>query len=245
MTKTSPTAPPDHLGHNEMPSPGSKEIRRPRTTTGAVVALVVLAVAIIAVIWASRTSNDDEDGWQSVDLSEQGAPDSVYEANGARLQRRADGLFVEVDVPTPEPGAYEYPTRDMIPPWVETHPVVGQGARDAPEIFTLWLFAFNDPGSCTEGQCDSDDIGVEAAARGGVYQIDGRIAADDTVQLTGNVRLGQSQLDGAPLADPLDAEVHIAIAPHGRALSGADRTIQLNTPIGNPALWWGARFPAP
>jgi len=242
MNETSLSTPLDHPGNDD--PPGSKESRRPRRTTWIVVVLVLLAVAIIVVIWASRTSNIDADGWQTVDVSEQGAADSVYETDAARLQRRADGLFVEVDVPTPVPGAYEYPTSDMIPPWVETHPAVGQGARDAPEIFTLWLFAFNDPGSCTDGQCDSDDIGVDTAARGGVYQVDGRVAGDDTIQLIGNVRLGQMQLDGAPLDDPLGAEVHVAIAPHGRALSGSDRVIQLNTPVGNPALWWGARFPA-
>ena len=241
MNETSLSTPPNHPGNDDPPA--SKDSRRQRRTTWIVVVLAVLAVAIIVVIWASRRSNDDGDGWQTVDVSEQGQVGSVYEADGARLERRPDGLFVEVTVPTPEPGAYEYPTNDMIPPWVETHPAVGQGARDAPEIFTLWLFAFNDPGSCTDAQCDSDDIGVDTAARGGVYQVDGRIAGDDTIQLTGNVRLGQTQLDGAPLDDPLGSEVHVAIAPHGRALSGSDRVIQLNTPVGNPALWWGARFP--
>ena len=239
MNETRLTTPLDDIEDDD--PPGSTGNRRRRRTIWIVV-LSVLAVATVLVVGASLTSNVDADGWQMVDVSGQGAPGSVYATEAARLQRHADGLFVEVDLPTHEPGAYEYPTGDMIPPWVETHPAVGQGARDALEIFTLWLFAFNEPGHCTEGQCDSDDIGVDAAARGGVYQIDGRIAADDTIQLTGNVRLGQAQLDGAPLDDPLGAEVHIAVAPHGRALSDPDRVVQLNTPVGNPTLWWGARF---
>ena len=92
--------------------------------------------------------------------------------------------------------------------------------------------------------CDADDLTEDAAARGGVYQVDGRLGDGAELHFTGNVRLGEGQLSGSLLDDPLGAEVHLAIAPHGRALSGADRARQLNSPVGTPALWWGARFPA-
>ena len=243
MTNTDFTTRPEQLESDE--TPPTDPNRRRRTSIWLVVALVVLAAVIVAVIWLSRGTSDSGDGWLTADVSEQGTPDSVGETDGGRLQRDADGFRVELVVPTPVPGTYEYPTNDMIPPWVESHPALGPGAQDAPEVFTLWLFAFNEPGSCTEGQCDSDDVGTDAAARGGVYQIDGRIADDDTLRFTGTVRLGEASLDGAPLDDPAGAEVHLAIAPHGRALSGADLVTQLNTPVGNPTLWWGARFPAP
>ena len=243
MTNTGPTTHPEHGGSDD--TPATDENRRSRTTIWFVGALLVLVVVIVAAVWARRGSSDGNDGRQTVDVGEQGSPDAVRVTDGGRLLRQSDGLGVEVVVPTPVPGTYDYPTSDMIPPWVESHPAVGPGAQDAPEVFTLWLFAFNDPGSCTEGQCDSDDVGIDAAARGGVYQIDGRIADGDTLRLTGTARLGQAQLDGAPLENPLGAEVHLAIAPHGRALSGPDLVTQLNTPVGNPTLWWGARFRAP
>lgn len=222
--------------------PGEGSGRRASRWGIAAVAAGVVAVgaAAIAVAWPG-----DDGDWQTADVSEPTDVEEIYAESGARLERRDDGVRIEIDVPTPEPGSYEYATRDMIPPWVENHPPVSPGAGDAPETFTLWLFAFNDPSRCTDGACDSDDVGVDTDARGGVYQADGRVATEDDLRFAGNVRLGQQPLDGAALDNPIGAEVHVAIASHGRALSGPDGVIQLNTPIGNPSLWWGARFPAP
>lgn len=239
MTSTSASPTPTATTHDdpETAAGGGSRAHRRRWLIAAIGAGVVVAVATVA--WPT----DDGAGWERTDLTEQGTTDALYAADSARLQRRADGVAVEVDVPAPEPGTYEYPTHDMIPPWVESHPPISQGASDAPEAFTLWLFAFNDPSQCTDTQCDNDDVGPDTAARGAVYQVDGRIAEDGRLRFAGNVRIGQVQLDGARLDDPAGAEIHLAVVPHGRALAGSDAVVQLNTPVGNPSLWWGARFP--
>lgn len=210
-----------------------------------ILAGIAVVAVIAAVLAALAVRRDDGNGlWQAADVEGQGNTEPALASDGARLLRRDDGLSAVVEVPTPQPGSYDYPTNDMIPPTVESHPPVSPGAADAPEVFTLWLFAFNDGSLCTDGQCDTDDLAPDAAARGGVYQLDGRIADGDTLRLEGSIRLGQQPPNGSPLDNPHGAEVHLAIAPHGRALSGTDGWTQLNTPIGNPTLWWGARFPA-
>jgi hypothetical protein len=201
---------------------------------GAILAAVLVTLAV--------TGDDRSAGWQTADVSGQGGAEPVLASDGARLLRRADGLVAELEVPTPQPGSYEYPTGDDIPPWAEPHPPVSPGAGDAPEVFTAWLATFNDPSRCTDGQCGTDDVQPDAAARGGVYQLDGRIVDGDTLRFEGNVILGQEPFTGSPLDDPMRALVHLAIAPHGRALSGADGWRQLNGPVGNPALWWTAEF---
>ncbi len=242
MTNQRTTGHRDRGGTASAPDHRSKRTGRPDAVVGLAVGGVLVVVAAFAIVAVSRRSAGDEGGWRTVDVGEQGAPGSVYEDDGARLRRRAEGVAVEVVVPTPAPGSYDYPTHDMIPPWVEEHPPVAPGASDAPEIFTLWLIAFNDPARCTDARCDADDLDADAPARGGVYQVDGRIGDDDVLRFAGNVRLGQQQLTGSPLDDPFGAEIHLAIAPHGRALTGVDRSRQLNSPVGNPTLWWPAQF---
>jgi hypothetical protein len=166
----------------------------------------------------------------------------VLAKKGAQLTRRADGVVAQIDVGTPVPGSYEYPTKDLVPPWADPHPRVSPGASSAPEVFTAWLFAFNFPELCTDGACGLDDLGPDAAARGGSYQLDGLIADRETMAFSGHIRVGQIPLNGAPLENPGGAEIHLAIAPHGRALPGDDGWRQLNGPIGNATLYWSASF---
>ncbi len=211
--------------------------RRPWLAAIIVAAIVIVAIGVVG---GFVVSGGDDQGWQTVDIGEQGQFESAMAEGGARFQRRPDGITVEVTMPTPEPGTYEYPTGDMVPPSAAPHPAISPGAGEAPEAFTLWLFAFNDPSQCTDGQCDTDDFAPGAAARGGVYQVDGRVGDGDELRFGGNIRLGQQPIDGAPLDHPERAEVHIAIAPHGRVLPGEDGWRQLNGPVGNPTLWWGA-----
>ena len=64
------------------------------------------------------------------------------------------------------------------------------------------------------------------------------------MELAGNVVLGQMPATGAPLENPLGSEIHVAVAPHGKALPGQDGWTQLNVPLGNPTLWWAATFPS-
>lgn len=210
-----------------------------RRVTVAIVTIALLVVGGLAVMWAT---GDDNGRSETAHVAGQGGDEPRWAADGARLTRRVDGLVAELEVPTPRPGAYEYPAPDNLPPWADPHPRVTPGSSDAPEVFTAWMFVFNDPASCTDGICDLDDLGPGAEARGGSYQLDGLIADGDIMEFSGRIRLGQDPLSGQPLDSPETAEVHVAIAPHGRLLSGPDGWRQLNGPLGDPTLWWAASF---
>ncbi len=60
--------------------------------------------------------------------------------------------------------------------------------------------------------------------------------------MSGRIRLGMRPATGAALSNPLGAEVHIAMASHGMAYSGADLARQLNGAVGGPPTWWVALF---
>ena len=217
-------------------------IERMSRATATIIAVLVVVVGVLFLL-AFRAVTDESNGdVQRSGFPGQGGAAPALANDGVELERRDDGLVARVDIPTPEPGSYEYPTGDMVSPWAEPHPSVSPGAANAPEVFTLWLIVFNDPESCTNDQCDADDTAPDAAARGGVYQLDGRVADGGSMSFLGNIRLGQQPDGGSPLDTPTGADVHLAIAPHGRALSGPDGWRQLNGPVGNPTLWWTTEF---
>lgn len=202
--------------------------------------LVVVVVVVVVIVFGTTSAT----GTQTADIGSQGtAADPVSNAGGS-LQRAADGVRVRTEMPTPTPGSYGYPTSEMVPPGAPEHPEVLVGGPGEPETFTLWVFIFNHPDLCTD-VCNDDDLEPDAAAKGGVYQGDGRLADTDRLVLEGGVRVGQEPYRGSTLENPLGAEIHIAIAPHGKAFEGELLQRQLNGPIGSPALWWPAAFPAP
>ena len=219
------------------PAPATTRDRR-RTTAMVAVGSLVLATGA-AIFVAARDSGTDG---QTADLNAQGSPGEVLHEDAATLSRRADGLFATLDIPTPAPASYEYPASDQVPPGFDPHPQVASGASGAPEVFTAWLFVFNFPEQCTDSQCDGDDVGPDTAAQGGVFQFDGRIADGDRLALRGGVRTGAVAANGVRLERPVTSEVHIALAPHGRALPAEDGWRQLNEPVGNPDFWWAATF---
>ncbi len=200
---------------------------------------VVGAVVVAAIVLV--LARDTQEG-ERADFVGQGGEGSALAIDGARLVRGIDGLVVEASVPTPTPGSYEYPTGDMVAKWAAPHPDVEVGGPDEPEAFTMWAIIFNYPELCTDDSCDLDDLSDGAAAKGGVYQADARIAAEADMEFIGSIRLGQPPRTGSALENPLEAEVHLAIAPHGKALGGTDGWRQLNGPLGNPTLWWAATF---
>ncbi|NNE12130.1 MAG: hypothetical protein HKN41_07795 [Ilumatobacter sp.] len=237
----SPTRPAPHTTIADDTVGGASDDRGRRGAT--MLALALALVAVVALVIAGIALLDgDEPAGVTADVNEQGQSDSPAFRDAARLERRADGLYAAIDIPTPAPGSYDYPTADMIPPNGAPHPVVSAGASDAPEAFTGWMFVFNHPERCTDGQCDLDDIGPDTEALGGSYQFDGRVADGDRLVLVGPVRLGQDPAGGARMVEPLTAEVHLAIAPHGRHLPGADGWRQLNGGVGGPEFWWAATF---
>jgi len=197
---------------------------------------IVVAAAIVV-----NLSGGGDDG-ERADFAGQGGEGPLLAESGATLIRAGDGIRVSANTPIPMPGTYEYPSGDMVPEWSSTHPEVLPGGPGEPEAFTMWVFVFNYPDMCTDDSCDLDDLAPGAPARGGAYQGDGRVADGDELEFAGSVRLGQVPATGSALENPLGAEVHLAIAPHGKMLGGSDGWRQLNGPLGNPTLWWAAAF---
>ena len=199
---------------------------------------LAIGAAVLVSIGAFGVAVDAQGGGhttrQKADVMEQGGAET-YQHNGATLVRTDHSIEVKWKVPTPTPGSYTYP--DPAP----THPPIEPGS---PEVFTLWMFVFDHPELCSDGMCGGNDIG-DTPARGSVYQADGEIAYQHQLRMGGKVRLGHTPEAGLGLSNPLGAEVHVAMAPHGQATDGDDLVTQLNTPAGSPPLWFTAIFLAP
>lgn len=157
----------------------------------------------------------------------------VYAPDGAMVVRQTNGLRISMTVPTPEAGSYTY-----APGFEEVGP---------PEVFTLWAFVFNFPDLC-DGPCNGNDVGEEAAAKGSVYSIGGHVAAGNSLTISGRVGVGEPARappgrTPTPLVNPVGAEIHVALAPHG-ALDPATLPVEFRRPAGSPACgcWWVAFF---
>lgn len=175
-------------------------------------------------------------------------------AEDALLTRFEDKLVFEIRMDTPEPGSYIYPA------------TVPDLRKAAPEVFTLWAFVFNNPDDCVGVDdwtwCGVDDFNDEI--RTGVYGVAGHVSSidheggsfildrgtDGQMVLRGEIAVGDAQWPdlppGAithPLENPLGAEVHVAIAPHGQ-VDPATVATELYGPAGDPTCgcWWVAFF---
>lgn len=195
----------------------------------ALLAAAALAVGLAALPVGATTA-------EQADVLGQGGV-GVLNPDGATLDRDADGIRISYNVPTPAPGSYAYPTSDMVPPGA-SHPEVIPGY---PEVFTLWAFVFNYPALCSDGICDANDLG-DPLSKGGVYRVDGIIAANPTIGFRTGIDVGDAATAFFDLENPLGAEVHLAMAPHGMAHSGEDLRTQLNVSVGTPDFWWPALF---
>lgn len=164
---------------------------------------------------------------QTADVVGQGEAGPVVSAGGASAIRTANGITVALKMPTPTPFTYNYP-----PPNAFQSTVL----MGAPEVFTGWVFIFNNPDLCTD-PCNGDDVGTTTPARGGVYNFAGHISGGGTLRMAGHVSFGEAPFGGSPLENPLGAVIHLAVAPHGTLQSDLLPT-QINTPIGSPPLWW-------
>ena len=169
---------------------------------------------------------------ETADVNGQGGAPLVAE-DGATLMRVPNGITLSLEMPTPVPGTYAYPPPNAFQDRVE----VGH-----PEVFTGWAFIFNYPAMCN-GPCDSDDIGPDKPAKGGAYNFSGHVAGGPQLTLAGHVSVGQTAFSPAHaiLENPAGAEVHIAIAPHGKLLPD-QLPNQVKMPIGSPDFWWSAVF---
>jgi len=168
----------------------------------------------------------------TVDVVGQGMAGPVVSEDGARVVRTNNGVTASLTMPTPPPGSYTYPEDgNAFQPTV----LVGH-----PEVFTGWIFIFNNPADCSDGICDMNDIGP-TPARGGAYNFAGHVVGGSTLNLAGHISVGSPPFVGVPLDNPMGAEIHLAVAPHGTVQPDLLPT-QITTPIGTPAHWWLAIF---
>lgn len=185
--------------------------------------LVALALGTLAYAGGAMKS--------TVDVVGQSSAGMVVAENGATIIRTGNGVTASVSMPTPLPGSYTYPEGNAFQPTV----MVGH-----PEVFTGWMFVFNDPSACSDGVCDGNDLGP-TPARGGAYNFAGHVVGGDTLTLTGHVAAGAAPFAGVPLDNPAGAEIHLAVAPHGMVQPDLLPT-QITHPIGTPSHWWLAIF---
>lgn len=184
----------------------------------------VLKASTIAVGGLSMTGTAAANGSgvtkQTEDIFGQGPDGDVVAEDGATIRRSDNGVKAKVKMPPPESGSYVYPELE------ENSPVSEPGH---PEGFTLWVFVFDDPE-------DDDFTGAFLGA--------GHIVGGDTLTLSGHTSTNTEPFVGEQLENPREAEVHLAVAPHGEV----DNEImpdQIKTPGGSPQHWWFALFNPP
>jgi len=180
--------------------------------------------------------------------------EATLRAEDATITRYEDRLVFEVRMDTPDPGTYIYP------------PEVPDERKAPPEVFTAWAFVFNYPEHCV-GSVDSDLCFVDDFSddvQAGIYGVAGHASSldhegrsfildrgtDGQIVLRGEIAVGDPQVPEMPpgettypLSNPLGAEVHFAIAPHGQ-LDPATMASELYQPAGNPGCdcWWVSFF---
>jgi len=196
---------------------------------------MLLFISWLLVCCSLNTFAKPGNAMARADVFGQGLGGPVIAIDGAQIVRKKNQLLINVRVPTPESGSYSYPPGN---PWNN------DAIQGSPEAFSLWAFIFNDPSLCTGG---GPGICTGADARNGTpgagaFNVAGHLVAGSVLQLSGNVTFTSTPFGGAPLTDPLTAEVHLAIAPHG-ALQPETMPNQLQSPIGGPDYWWIAAFP--
>jgi hypothetical protein len=194
---------------------------------------------------------------QPADLTENfPTPESeLLLTENASIVRSEGKVHLHLDLQTPEAGSYTYPEN------------IKKKHQKQPEVFTGWAFVFNYPELCeTPYDCGANDFNESVKA--GVYNFGGttnslvqhgggdivlNAGTDGFVRVTGDILSGQSQRPDLPpggttfaLENPMGAEIHAAIAPHGQfdAKTIAD---ELYNPTGNPGCgcWWVAVFDSP
>ncbi len=197
------------------------------------VATAVLALAAAVPATAATTT-------QTLDLTDQDGI-GTYSEDGVKLTRKNNGLAIRVTMPVPQPNTYTYPIDIPTP-------------SASPEVFTGWVFIFNNPAGCAGGAGNCGPADVTAANSGdlGIYNFAGHATgAGGKLVLTGQIEVG-APAGGPPFLPAVDlyntqtSEVHVAVAPHGQ-LDAAQLPEQQRTPAGNPACgcWWLALFDPP
>jgi hypothetical protein len=196
-------------------------------------AMAVMLVGLAVPAGASSTR-------QTADVIENQSGGGEILQENAHLTRTGDGLSIRIKMETPTPGTYNYP--DSVP----------ADRQVGPEIFTGWAFVFANPDECSV-PCNGDDFGNPDVGAG-VYNFAGHVkGTGGYMTLSGHIQVGQTAGLGAPggnvpfaLTNPMGAEVHVAVAPHGQVDSGT-LPGELRTPVGSPFCdcWWVSVFLPP
>jgi hypothetical protein len=193
---------------------------------------------------ASTAATAAANPWETEDIFGQGMGGPTVAVNGAMINRGASGVTASVTMPTPEPGTYMYPDSVTWP--------TSSGVEGHPEAFSLWVFLFFNPEECAvPSNCGPADLINDPDVVAGAFNAGGHLAAGPTLTISGRVTektptFGgpNAETIGAALAlgyDIADAEVHVAVAPHG-ALAPELLPEQFTTPVGNPSFWWIALY---
>lgn len=243
MQATGPISTPTHqvrpAGHSFLFS-RTLEVCLPTTRLVALGVVLLLAACEPAIVNPETTPTleaafSNHGGNEYADVMNQGGI-GIYALDGAHIVRQPNGLRASVKMPTPQSGQYLYPPNPagIIP--------------GHPEVFTLWMFAFNHPELCTDGICGGDDIGAGAAAKGSAYNIGGHVTGGGSLNISGRVGVGQPAgappgIVPTPLTNPAGAEIHLAVTSHG-ALDPSKLPNEFSSPTGSPACgcWWAAVF---
>jgi len=189
----------------------------------------------VAAITLGATPASADITQQSADVIGQGLLGPVVASNGAKLIRSDTGLTATIRIPRPQTGTYAYPSGN---PW---NPDAVPGLT---EVFSFWVFVFNYPDECSVPyECGLGDF---MAGRGApaAFNAGGHVVGDAPyLQLSGHVSLNSEPFlpPGGRLIEPMTAEVHFAIAPHG-ALNPEYMPNQIQAPIGTIDQWWLALF---
>lgn len=201
-------------------------------------------IAVVSVILPSSQTYAESAVRQTVDVVGQGPGGDVVSHDGATVIRTKKGVTASINMPTPMPGSYDYPPPN---PFQTVAPVPG-----VPEVFTGWFFFFNNPEGCAvPNQCIPPSPGTPAPndfteGEGGVYNFAGHaISGRGSLNMVGHISVGETQFGGPfALENPTEAEIHLAVAPHGLLVSEL-MPQQINTPVGSPPYWWLALLPSP
>lgn len=157
---------------------------------------------------------------ETADVFGQGPNGPVVAIDGATLRRTDNSIQAKIRMPRPEQDTYTYPDPD--------DPTAAEPGN--PEGFTLWVFVFD------------EELGPFADHPwSSAFFAAGHLVGGTELTLSGQINLNTEPFAGFHLENPRDAEIHLAVAPHG-ALDPDIMPEQIKTPAGDPSMWWFAIF---
>ena len=208
---------------------------------------ILATLVAVASLVATATAASAAGNWETADVVGQGLAGPVVAADGAAIRRTPNGIAASLTMSTPEPGSYIYPQGGT-----------SSGVAGHPEAFSFWVFVFYNPEECAGTICLPSDLMNDHDVIAGAYNAGGHLEGGANLNLQGFVNkssftfgepnalgefnaetLGEALSMGYDLAD---AEIHVAVAPHG-ALDPDLLPGSISTPAGTPPLWWLAIFP--